>query len=255
MFFAFSTGKGLMSEILEIIYQDQWLVAINKPSGLLVHRSNIDRHETRFALQLLRNQLGQRVYPVHRLDKPTSGVLLFALDPETARELSEQFRQHAVLKHYLAIVRGWTDDSGLIDYPLVDGPIKAAYAEQKNSDTPREAVTDYRTLQRVELPIATGRYPSSRYSLLEACPKTGRRHQLRRHFKHIFHPIIGDTTYGDTQHNRMLRSEFDCHRLLLHALKLVFEHPQTGCELELRAPLLARFTHLLQLLGFGLESD
>jgi len=242
-----------MSEELEIIYRDQQLVAINKPSGLLVHRSNIDRHETRFALQLLRNQLGQHVYPAHRLDKPTSGVLLFALDPEAARALSDQFRYHRIEKSYLAVVRGWTDDAEKIDYPLTDGPVKAAYAEQKNSDKPREAVTRYQTLGRVELPIATGRYPSSRYSLVEARPTTGRRHQLRRHFKHIFHPIIGDTTYGDTAHNRMFRDQFDSQRLLLHARQLDFEHPTDGCKISLKAPLPEEFERLLLQLGLAEE--
>ncbi len=244
-----------MSEQLEIIYQDQHLVAINKPSGLLVHRTNIDRHETRFAMQLLRNQLGQHVYPVHRLDKPTSGVLLFALNSEMARELSEQFRQHQIEKSYLAVVRGWTEDKETIDYPLVDGPIKAAYAEQKSSDTPRSAVTRYTTLDRIELPIATGRYASSRYSLLEARPTTGRRHQLRRHFKHISHPIIGDTTYGDSRHNNQFREQFACHRLLLHALQLEFKHPIGGRKVCLLAPLDSGLKQLLSQLGFAIEEN
>ena len=243
-----------MGEQLEIIYQDRQLVAINKPSGLLVHRSNIDRHETRFALQLLRNQLKQRVYPTHRLDKPTSGVLLFALDPDTARELSEQFRHHQIEKSYLAVVRGWTDAAGEIDYPLVDGPIKAVYADHQNSEKAREAITRYTTLSRVELPIATGRYPSSRYSLVEARPTTGRRHQLRRHFKHIFHPIVGDTTYGDTQHNRMFRDQFSCQRLLLHARQLAFINPDTGQKISVAAPLPAVFQQILSQLGFSAEA-
>jgi len=242
-------------EPLDIIYQDQWLVAINKPAGLLVHRTNIDRHETRFALQILRRQLKQRVYPLHRLDKPTSGVLLFALNPETARSVSEQFRAQQVEKTYLALVRGWTDDAGEIDYPLVDGPIKAAYAEQKNSDKARQAMTRYRTLQRVELPIAVGHYPSSRYSLIEASPTTGRRHQLRRHFKHIFHPIVGDTTYGDSSHNRMFRRQYECNRLLLHAANLEFEHPCNVQHLKLVAPLPLEFQLLLQTIGFSETAD
>lgn len=240
---------------LEIIYQDQQLVAINKPSGLLVHRTNLDRHETRFAVQLLRNQLRQHVYPLHRLDKPTSGVLLFALDSDMARELSEQFRLHQIEKSYLAVVRGWTEDTDTIDYPLIDGPIKAAYRDQKNSDTPRSAVTRYATLDRVELPIATGRYTSSRYSLLEARPTTGRRHQLRRHFKHIFHPIIGDTTYGDSRHNNQFRDRFTCHRLLLHARQLVFDHPVGGHKVRLFAPLDPGFKLLLSQLGFATEGE
>ena len=242
------TGKHSQ---LEIIYQDQWLVAINKPSALLVHRTNIDRHETRFALQLLRRQLKQKVYPVHRLDKPTSGVLLFALDADSARNLSEQFRYHHLEKTYLAVVRGWADDSGEIDYPLVDGPIKSAYAVQQNSDTPREALTRYRTLQRIELPIAVGRYATSRYSLVEARPATGRRHQLRRHLKHIFHPIIGDTTYGDSAHNRMFRSRFESQRLLLHAAQLICQHPVSGEQLTLDAPLPAEMSLLLRQIGLA----
>ncbi|SHJ52563.1 tRNA pseudouridine65 synthase [Malonomonas rubra DSM 5091] len=238
-----------MQEQLEIIYRDQWLVAMNKPAGLLVHRTNIDRHETRFALQLLRRQLKQKVYPVHRLDKPTSGVLLFALDSATARQLSDQFRDHQVEKSYLALVRGWTDDSDEINYPLVDGPIKAAYAVQQNSDKPREAITRYRTVQQVELPIAVGRYSSSRYSLVDVHPATGRRHQIRRHFKHIFHPIIGDTTYGDSSHNRMFRQQFNCHRLLLHATRLKFAHPVSGAQISLVASLPTDFSAQLGEIG------
>jgi len=243
-----------MSEQLDIIYQDSSLVAVNKPAGLLVHRTNIDRRETRFALQLLRRQIKQKVYPVHRLDKPTSGVLLFALDAETARQLNDQFQQHQIEKTYLTVVRGWTEDEGEIDYPLVDGPIRAAYAVQENSDKPREALTRYRTLQRVELPIAVGRHATSRYSLVEARPATGRRHQLRRHFKHIFHPIIGDTMYGDGVHNRLFREQFDCQRLLLHAWMLEFEDPAEGSRLCLSADLPPEFMNLLQQLRFSVPT-
>jgi len=242
-----------VEEELEIIYQDQYLVAVNKPAGLLVHRTNIDRHETRFALQLLRNQLGRWVYPLHRLDKPTSGLLLFALDPETVRLLSEQFRDHQIKKSYLAVVRGWPDDAGIIDYPLVDGPIKAAYRQQNNSAEARPALSRYLTWGRVELPIATGRYATSRYALVEAFPTTGRRHQLRRHFKHIFHPIIGDTTYGDGRHNALFRAQFACHRLLLHARCLDFIHPVGKQNLRLSAPLPDDFTPLLEQLDLSLE--
>ena len=236
-------------ETLEIIYQDQWLVAVNKPSGLLVHRTNIDRHETRFAVQILRNQLRQRVYPAHRLDKPTSGVLLFALDPQTAKLLALQFREQRLQKRYLALVRGWTEERGTIDYPLVDGPIKGDYGQQRGGDEPRQAVTAYRTLSRSELPISDGRHPTSRYSLVEARPTTGRRHQLRRHFKHIFHPIIGDTTYGDGRHNRQFRQQYASQRLLLHAERLDLSHPLTGEDLALQAALPADMTAVLQATG------
>lgn len=244
-----------MKEELEIIYQDQRLVAVNKPAGLLVHRTNLDRHETRFAVQLLRNQLGRWVYPLHRLDKPTSGLLLFALDSETVRLLSEQFRDQQIKKSYLAVVRGWPNDAGMIDYPLVDGPIKAAYRQQKNSAEPRPAVSRYVSRARVELPIATGRYATSRYALVEAFPTTGRRHQLRRHFKHIFHPVIGDTTYGDGRHNALFREQFASRRLLLHARHLDFVHPFGKQSLRLSAPLTADFTQLLEQLGLPQDED
>ncbi len=239
-----------MQTQLDVLYRDQSLVVINKPSGLLVHRSMIDRHETRFAVQLLRDQLQQRVYPAHRLDKPTSGVLLFALNPDMARELSEQFRHHQIDKRYLIVVRGWTADHGEIDYPLVDGPVKAGPAGRQHAAKPRTAVTHYTTLARIELPIATGRYSSSRYSLLEAKPNTGRQHQLRRHFKHIFHPIIGDTCYGDARHNRLFREQFACHRLLLHAAQLEFLHPQDKRKMVVKATLDTVFQQLLERFGW-----
>ncbi len=235
-----------MKEQLEIIYRDQWLVAINKPSGLLVHRSMLDRHETRFAVQLLRNQLGQRVSPVHRLDKPTSGVLLFALDQAVLRAVAEQFRHQQVAKTYLMVVRGWPEERGCIDYPLTDGPQKGNYAEQKGSDQPRSAITAYRSLARVELPVSDGRHPTSRYALIEARPTTGRRHQLRRHFKHIFHPLIGDTSYGDGRHNRLFRERFDSRRLLLHAEQLDFIHPINRQLIQLSAALDSEFQKLLK---------
>lgn len=237
-------------EQLAIIYQDDALVAVNKPSGLLVHRSPIDRHETRFALQLVRDQVGRRVYPVHRLDKPTSGVLLFAFSPETARQLVEHFAAGTVAKSYLAVVRGYAPDEGTIDYPLVEEPDKCDYPSSMPAKEPQEAVTAFRCLARIEFPSAVGRYASSRYSLVSVSPRTGRRHQLRRHFKHIFHPIIGDTRYGEGRHNRYFRQEFDSHRLLLHAAELTVPHPVTGAPVELIAPLDRDLVKLLSQLGW-----
>ncbi len=217
---------------LEILYQDQWLVVVNKPSGLLVHRSMIDRHETEFALQTVRDQIGQRVYPVHRLDKPTSGVLLFALDSDTARQLGVIFTQRETVKQYLAVVRGYSDPEGIIDYALKEQLDKIADAQAKKDKPAQSAVTHYRQLQTVELPLAVGRYATARYSLLELTPETGRKHQLRRHMKHIYHPIIGDTTHGDGKHNSLYREQFDCHRLLLHAQSLSLVHPHTQQPLQ-----------------------
>ncbi len=246
-------SEGLLSEgpeTLEILYADEHLIAINKPSGLLVHRSLIDRRETRFAVQLLRDQVGRMVYPVHRLDKPTSGVLLFALSPETAQKLSEAFTQGAVRKTYLAVVRGVPEAEGRIDYPLVEEPDRVADRQARANKPAQAAITDYRRLAEVELPCAVGRYPSSRYSLVEACPQTGRRHQLRRHFKHIFHPIIGDTKYGEGRHNRFFRETYDCHRLLLAATELRFPHPVDGRTVQVSAPLEAVFSGVLTRLGW-----
>ncbi|BCA80799.1 tRNA pseudouridine(65) synthase TruC [Desulfuromonas sp. AOP6] len=238
-------------EKLDILYADDHLVAINKPAGLLVHRSPIDRRETRFALQLLRDQLGRPVYPAHRLDKPTSGVLLFALSPEMARALGESFARGAVEKTYLAVLRGVCPETGIIDHPLLEEPDRLADYPVQPDKPAQEAVTSYRRLAQVELPFAVGRYPSSRYSLVEAHPRTGRRHQLRRHFKHIFHPIIGDTKYGEGRHNRFFREHFGCQRLLLAATRLAFPHPLDGRQLVIEAPLDPIFADLLERLGWS----
>ncbi|MEZ4483021.1 MAG: pseudouridine synthase, partial [Syntrophotaleaceae bacterium] len=238
-----------MDDSLEILYRDEHLVAINKPAGLLVHRSPIDRRETRFALQILRDQLGQRVYPVHRLDKPTSGVLLFGLSPDAAYRAAEAFASRRVGKKYLAVVRGHSAEQGTIDYPLRDEP------DQRAAKAPpveaRAARTDFRRLATVELPIPVGRYATCRYSLVEARPLSGRRHQLRRHFKHLAHPIIGDTTHGNGQHNRFFRQQFDCHRLLLAATELSFIHPYTDHPLTVKASLAEDFSALLAALGWS----
>lgn len=235
---------------LPILYRDPWLVAVNKPAGLLVHRSPVDRHEKRFALQLLRDQLGTRVYPVHRLDKPTSGALIFALDPVTARGLAHQFAAQEVRKIYLAVVRGWPAETGTIDYPLADVADDAL--GRAASGESRPAVTGFRRLATVELPRRVDRYPTSRYALLELQPHTGRRHQLRRHLAHLSHPIVGDTTYGKARHNRLFTEMFGSRRLLLACTRLVLSHPSDGALITIDAPLDADFSGLLQSLGWTL---
>lgn len=212
---------------LRVLYRDDWLLAVHKPAGLLVHRSPIDRHETRFALQYARAlNNGRHVYPIHRLDRPTSGVLVFARDPGTASVLGQKMMAGAVRKTYLAIVRGWPPAEGVIDYPLRDEPEDRRL---KGREQPvREAVTRYRTLATTELPVAIERYPTSRYALLELSPETGRKHQLRRHLKHISHPIIGDANHGRGRHNRYFAERFGQGRLLLAATALEFEHPADG---------------------------
>lgn len=235
----------------DILYRDEHLIAVHKPPGLLVHRSGIDRHETRFALQLVRDHIGRRVYPVHRLDKPTSGVLLFALDPDTARLLTEQFTANAVHKTYLAVVRGYAPDADRIDYPLREQLDRMTDARARDDKPAQPAVTEYRCLNRVELPCPVGRYPTARYSLLEVQPRTGRKHQIRRHMKHVFHPVIGDTTHGDGRHNRFFREHFGCQRLLLCATALCLQHPRLDRPLEVRTRPDNDFRELLHELGWA----
>lgn len=235
---------------LEILFRDEHFVAVNKPAGLLVHRSDLDRHETEFALQLVRDQMGRHVYPVHRLDRPTSGVLLFALSPEAARRAGEAFDSDVVRKIYQAVVRGIAAEEALIDYPLQELPERfAAKSETGNGDA-KEAVTAYRRLAVVELPLPLGNFPTVRYSLLEVRPRTGRRHQIRRHLKHLFHPIIGDTTYGEGRHNRLFRNELGCSRMLLHAAELSFPHPWSGETVTISAPLDEEFADVMNRLGW-----
>ena len=229
---------------LEILYQDEYLVAVNKPSGLLVHRSWLDPHATEFALQKVRNQIGKFVYPVHRLDRPTSGVLLFALDKDSAKNISEQFIAHTTQKRYLAVVRGHLGD-GELDYPLKEKLDKIADKKAQLDKPAQEAFTEYQCLQQTELPIAVRPYDSSRYSLMALIPKTGRKHQLRRHMAHLRHPIIGDTSHGDGKHNAMFRDNFDCQRLLLHAAYLAVSHPISKQLIEIHAPLDDCFKEIL----------
>ncbi|MDH5227491.1 MAG: pseudouridine synthase [Gammaproteobacteria bacterium] len=229
-------------ETLPILYRDERLVVVDKPSGLLVHRSPIDRHETRFALQLLRDQLGQRVYTIHRLDKGTSGVLAFGLDPDTAREYSALFAQREVVKTYVALVRGWPEAEGVIERPL------AAVEDERSGPQdmrPRAAQTAYRRIATFELPVRVDRYPTSRYALVELNPHTGRRHQLRRHLSGASHPIVGDSTYGKGIHNRLFRELFGVQRLLLACTRL--ELPALGEHgaLRIEAPLAPEFAALL----------
>ena len=236
---------------LDILYQDDLLVAVNKPSGLLVHRSMIDRHETRFALQILRDQLDRHVFPLHRLDKPTSGVLLFALDAETARAMMPQFQENRVKKRYLALVRGYAEEIDTIDYALKEKLDKMTDRRAQKDKPAQDAVTSYRTLQRVELPIASKNHPTSRYSLLEVIPHAGRKHQIRRHMKHIFHPIVGDTTHGDGLHNRIFRDHFDCQRLMLMAQSMQIEHPYSGEPLSIEAKVDHDFRGVLNSIGLS----
>lgn len=238
---------------MELLYRDEALAAFHKPAGLLMHRSAIDRHETRFALQEARDALGQRVYPVHRLDKPTSGVLLFALDPGVAGCLTLAFTTGGVCKTYCAVVRGHTALEGLIDHPLGEmlDPMTDARADPDKG--PQVATTAYRRLATVELPHAVGPYASARYSLIEASPRTGRRHQIRRHMKHMAHPVVGDTTHGDGRHNVFFREHYGCRRLLLVATRVVLEHPLTAAPLAITAAPAADFQAIVEALPWRVD--
>jgi len=239
---------------MKIIYQDDHFVVVNKPSGLLVHRSDIDRHETQFALQMVRDMIGRRVYPVHRLDKPTSGVLLFALNSENANKMMQLFANGCVEKRYLAIVRGYTSESETINYALKEQLDRVADRKARKGKPAQSAITHYRRLATAELPYAVGPYSTCRYSLLAVTPKTGRKHQIRRHMKHVFHPLVGDTTHGDGKHNQFFRDQFDCHRLLLSAVGLNFKHPVTQKQLALNAPLDTSFSRIMVQLKWDEEA-
>ena len=229
-----------------IVYQDKWLCAIDKPCEMMVHASRLGT-DRQFVVQLLRDQIGQKVWPVHRLDRATSGVLLFALDRDTASALGKQFMTQTVEKRYLAVARGWVELEGEIDHPL---------RKHKDSGEGQPSLTRYRRLAIAELPYALGEHDTVRYSLVEVFPKTGRRHQIRRHFKHISHHLIGDTTYGDGRHNRIFRQHLHSHRLLLHAHGLEVVHPVDGTPLRLVAELHGEFLDLAErLFGYGPGQD
>lgn len=248
-------SEHLAQESLEIIYQDEYMVAINKPAGLLVHRSMIDKRETRFAMQILRDQIGQHVFPVHRLDRPTSGVLLFALSSDIARVLNETFANRLVQKHYVALVRGFMPNVNEwlhLDYPLKEQHDKMTDGKAKQDKLPQEAQTDYMAVAKAQLPFAVGRYDSVRYSLVHLRPLTGRKHQLRRHLAHLRHPILGDTSHGDGRQNRFFFAHFNVRRLMLTACALVLPHPVTQANIALTIKPDEQWLSAAELLGWDI---
>jgi len=224
--------------MLDILFRDEHLVAINKPHGLLVHRSAIAADVEEFAIQLLRDQIGLKVNPVHRIDRKTGGVLLFALDKTTEITMQQQFMENLVQKKYLAFVRGHTPDYEDIDYPL-----------RKENGTLQEAFTTYHTLQRAEIDLPFGAHPTSRYSLIEVTPSTGRMHQIRKHLSHVFHPIIGDRTHGCNKQNKLFKEQWEMTTMLLHASVLSFKHPVNAHMITIEAPLQNEFKRVLDLMG------
>ncbi|HCH31307.1 MAG TPA: pseudouridylate synthase [Oceanospirillaceae bacterium] len=231
---------------LSIIHQDADLVAINKPTGLLVHRSPIDKRETRFAVQELRNQLGQHVYPLHRLDKPTSGVLVFALSSEAASFYGQQFQQHRIQKTYLALVRGYGPKQLSIDHALKDEADD--YAGIKGDGEAKEALTHVQSIQKFEIPLRVDRYETTRLSLMQCQPVSGRKHQIRRHLKHIGHPIVGDSRHGKGLLNRACEGYFGVGRLWLACTQMTLMR-EDGSALVIDAPLATDFAGLLGQLG------
>ncbi|MCU8037485.1 tRNA pseudouridine(65) synthase TruC [Shewanella oncorhynchi] len=235
---------------IEILYEDEHLVAIHKSAGLLVHRSYLARRERFFAMQLTRDLVGCHVFPVHRLDRPTSGVLLFAKSSEVANALCEQFASHTIEKQYLALVRGNMHESGILDYAL---KVELDELGDKNADpnkAAQEAVTAYEPLLNTEIPYQSGRYPTSRFALVRLSPKTGRKHQLRRHMAHLRHPIVGDTTHGDGKQNTFFREHFGINRLWLIAKKLTFTHPITQTRLSIETELESEWETVFAELGW-----
>ena len=227
--------------MLEILYKDDFLIAVNKPHGLLVHRSSIANDTTEFALQKLRDQIGMTVYPAHRLDRKTGGVLLFSLDKETDRLAQTLFAEKKIDKRYWAILRGFCPDKGVIDYPLI-----------KENGTSQNAITHFQRLAQAEIEVPHGKFPTSRYSLVEANPETGRMHQLRRHFAHILYPIIGDRPHGCNKQNKLWKERFAMDTMLLHATSLSFQHPHSGETIEIKADLQPEFLRVLDILKISL---
>ena len=217
---------------IELLFVDEDLVVANKPSGLLVHRGWANDEDV--AMTRVRDALGQRVDPVHRLDRGTSGALLFARTKAAASALGAAFEAGAVDKRYLALVRGNPPDEGVIDYPI-----------PRSEGGPRvDAVTRYRVVARSSV---------ARCSLVAATPETGRLHQIRRHLRHLGHPLIGDVTYGDGAENRAYRADYDLHRLALHAVHLAFDHPIDGTRVAVTAPIPLDLAGALARLGLPIE--
>lgn len=225
---------------LHVLYRDEHLIAVDKPAGLAAHRSRLIGSDDAYLVERLREETARHYVLVHRLDRATSGVVLAACERGVAAELGAQFMARTVSKRYLAVCRGWPEPEGTIDKAL-DAPGKRE---------PKPALTRYRRLATAELDIALGRYPQQRYALLQVAPKTGRYQQIRRHFHHISHHLIGDTTHGRGDHNRLFRQHLGVFRLLLHAWRIGFTHPVTGEALAIEAPLDQTFQRVFARLGW-----
>lgn len=229
---------------LDVLYADDRLAVVDKPAGLMVHDSALARGESDFVADRLREQFGRPIFLVHRLDRATSGCLLLAFDRDTASALGKVVMSGEVEKDYWAICRGWPEaEAFTIDHDLDGGPGKPVK---------KPAVTRFQVLARTECAWPSSGFDTSRYALLNAKPQTGRFRQIRRHLKHAFHHLIGDTSHGDGRHNRSFRM-LGVHRMLLHARRLAFVHPHTGDRIVVTAPVDAQFTKALALFDDRLD--
>ena len=227
---------------LSLLHLDEHLLVVDKPAGLLAHASRMAADVDVDLLDQLRQQVQGEVFLVHRLDRATSGLVLAARTREAAGELGKQFMARTVEKTYLAVCRGWPAEAGEIDYPLGD---------VRPNSPKKPALTRYRRLATVEVPIALGKYAQQRYALMAVDPETGRYRQIRKHFHHVSHHLIGDTSHGRTEHNRLFQSEWQVGRLLLHARRLAFTHPLTGQRLAFIAPLDREFRRVIEVFGWA----
>ncbi len=232
---------------IPVLYEDEQLIAVAKPSGMFVHRSVADRSATEFVVQTVRDQVNCFVYPIHRLDRPTSGVLLLAKSSEAAAVYATMFAERRVQKTYLALVRGFAEESGRIDRSLVSDKGRGRPSSDPLS-VPQEAETQYRTIERFEASFPSGPHATTRCSLVEASPKTGRYHQIRRHMTGISHPVIGDADHGDTKVNRLFQQQAGVTRLMLAAVRIEFVHPVTEAGIVIDCPPDESFSSVLTFL-------
>lgn len=223
--------------MLQILYQDPFLIAINKPHGLLVHRSSIAADASEFALQLLRDQVGFPVFPLHRLDRKTAGALLFATKSDYVSAFQEQMQSPETQKRYLALVRGFFPEAIVVDHPLKrdDGKIQ-------------EAQTSFKRIEHFELDIPFGGFLTSRYSLIEAKPITGRMHQIRKHLNHLRHPIVGDRPHGCNKQNKLFLERWNMNTMLLHAQSIELIHPFIAEKISIDAGLSLEFKAMLNMM-------
>lgn len=231
----------LSEDPFEILYEDEEIIAIHKPYGYFVHRTALNNKAKEIALYKLRDQIGKKVYPVHRLDRKTCGVLVYALNTEMLRKINELFMQGEVAKEYMAIVRGYTQQEFTIDYPLINDRGRL-----------QDAVTLVQTIQQTEIPIPHGKHQTSRYSLVRLLPETGRMHQLRKHMSHVFHPILGDRPHGCNKQNRLLLEKFELKEMMLLARSLSFSIPGTNKHITISADFSPEFKRIATALKIDL---